>query len=178
MPLYRYGGKLLRTPGGLAGHSRCCCAPANCCDALPDTTYAIFENLSGCPGRDEVVPLTKTTDMSGTYWAGETSGDCSPKFVMKFRCNSNSVLPRHQNHSVEFESEPDPIGVPPCSRVPTAGNPSGAANANPDDDQDFPAGAGCLPVYWSYEQCEDLWEDSCCEEGGSFRLTWATSAPP
>ena len=177
MALYWYNGKLLKTLSGLAGHTRCCCV-ADCCLSLPDTTYAILENLGGCAGRDEVVTLTKTTVLGDTFWYGETSGECEPTFGMSFRCNSNTGLPRHQNHSLNFESDPDPYGVPPCSRVPTAGNPSGAANANPDDDQDFPDGAGCLPVYWSYEQCEDLWEDSCCEEGGSFRITWTTVAPP
>lgn len=175
MAIYFWDGKILIRDGAVAMHEDCCCTEAECCASLPATTYAVFENLGNCPGRTGTVTLTKTTDGFGTYWYGVFDEDCEPDLEMRFYCRKTSLNPGDpaKNGFTLFFSTDPPYGLPACENAGGAelggglGFPSDPANPSFD----------CLPIYWTFTQCEDLWEDSCCEEGGSFKITWQTTAP-
>ncbi len=174
MAIYFWDNKILIRSGEIALAEACCCVE-DCCANLPETTYAVFENLGDCTGRTGTVTLTKTTDMSGTYWYGVFNGECEPDLEMKFYCRVGNLSPGEpirNSFGVDFSTEA-PYALPGCEN---AGGPQMSGGFGFPSDPANP-GFDCLPIYWTWTQCEDLWDDSCCEEGGSFKITWQATAP-
>lgn len=87
MPLYRYGGKILKRAlfGGLAKSQSCCCG--NCCSKLPTTIYAhVTFFCGGANGPTSVHALTEAA-YTGTCITNPTN---EPRIWEKLGASVNS----------------------------------------------------------------------------------------